>query len=369
MDRFTYDALPGRIVFGPAAARTELCREIDRLGAARILLISTERGAQLARELAEPFADRVVEVFTAVRPHVPVTVADAARTVAATVAADVVLSVGGGSTTGTAKAVVLTTGLPIVAVPTTYSGSEVTPVWGLTDENRKRTGRDRRVLPTTVIYDPQLTLTLPVDVATASGLNAMAHCVDALWAPGHNPVSALTAEEGLRVLAAGLPAVVADPADLAARSDLHYGAYLAGSAFAVTGSGLHHTICHVLGGAFDLPHARTHAIVLPHVLAFNGPAAPDATRRIGRALDAAEPIAALHELTRRLGIPAGLRELGLRAEQVEEAVGLIEPRVPADNPRPIDTAALRGLIHSAWAGVPLSVAAPTTKDWAHRRGH
>ncbi|HEX4360385.1 MAG TPA: maleylacetate reductase [Pseudonocardia sp.] len=369
MQEFHYDALPGRVVFGAGVARRELRAEADRLEAQRVLLVATESEEPLARELAAPLGERVVAVFTSVRPHVPIQVAEAARALAASVRADAVLSVGGGSTTGTAKAIALTTGLPIIAVPTTYAGSEVTPVWGLTEssasgtrigteDSRKTTGVDHRVLPRTVVYDPELTVTLPADLSAASGLNALAHCVEAFWAPRRNPISSLAAEEGIRALATGLPAVHSDPADLAARSDLLYGAYLAGSAFAVAGSGLHHKICHALGGAFNLPHAQTHAIVLPEVLAFNAPAAPDAARRIGRALGAGlpdntgdtDPVRALRELSAQLGIPRGLRELGLREDQIDEIVELVAPAVPVDNPRKADRAALREIIHAAWAG-------------------
>ncbi|HWN35917.1 MAG TPA: maleylacetate reductase [Pseudonocardia sp.] len=378
MQEFHYDALPGRVVFGAGVARRELRAEADRLAVDRVLLVATETEEPLARELAAPLGERVVAVFTSVRPHVPIQVAEAARALAASVRADAVLSIGGGSTTGTAKAIALTTGLPIIAVPTTYAGSEVTPVWGLTEssasgtsigaeQSRKTTGVDHRVLPRTVVYDPELTVTLPADLSAASGLNALAHCVEAFWAPRRNPISSLAAEEGIRALAAGLPAVHADPTDLAARSDLLYGAYLAGSAFAVAGSGLHHKICHALGGAFNLPHAQTHAIVLPEVLAFNAPAAPDAARRIGRALGAGaqanaghhegadhtgdtDPVRALRELSAGLGIPRGLRELGLREDQIDESVELVAPAVPVDNPRRADRAALREIIHAAWAG-------------------
>ena len=199
--------------------------------------------------------------------------------------ADAVLAIGGGSTTGVAKAVALTTRLPVVAVPTTYSGSEVTPTWGLTEDGRKTTGVDVAVLPRTVVYDPELTVSLPAGLAVASGLNAMAHCVEAMWAPRRNPVSTVVAEEGVRSLATGLSAVGTDTVGtdgggLPAATDLLRGAYLGGTAFAGAGSGLHHKLCHVLGGAFDLPHAPTHAVVLPHVLAFNAPGAPDAETRV-----------------------------------------------------------------------------------------
>jgi alcohol dehydrogenase class IV len=375
---FHYDALPGRVVFGAGAARRELAAEVERMDAHRVLLVATESEEPLARELAAPLGERVVAVFTSVRPHVPLPVAEAARALALSVRADAVLSVGGGSTTGTAKAVALTTGLPILAVPTTYAGSEVTPVWGLTERSasgtsigaersasgtsistedaHKTTGTDPVVLPRTVIYDAELTVSLPAELSAASGLNALAHCVEAFWAPRRNPISSLAAEEGIRALAAGLPAMHADPADLAAREQLLYGAYLAGSAFAVAGSGLHHKICHALGGAYDLPHAQTHAIVLPEVLAFNGPAAPDALARIARALDTGDPVAGLRALSHQLGIPRGLRELGMTEDQIDHAAALAAPAVPADNPRPADEAAIREIIHAAWAGAPLASA-------------
>lgn len=281
-------------------------------------------------------------------PDVPVQVAERARDVAS--GADLVLSVGGGSTTGTAKAVALTTGVPIVAVPTTYAGSEVTPVWGVTEGSVKTTGADPRVLPRTVIYDPDLTLTLPAAVSVASGLNAMAHCVEAFWAPRRNPVSSAVAEDGIRHLAAGLPAIVADLADRGARADLLLGAYLAGSAFAGAGSGLHHKICHVLGGAFDLPHAQTHAIVLPHVLAFNAPGDPGAVSRIASALGRPDPIGGLQELAEELGLPAGLREVGLRGSDLDDVLDDILAIVPADNPRPVTASGLRMLLQAAWNG-------------------
>ncbi|MFD5092743.1 maleylacetate reductase [Amycolatopsis thailandensis] len=348
MNTFTYDALPGRVVFGPGVARGGLLDEIDTFGATRILLVAADSEVDLARELCAPFAGRIAATFSGVRPHVPLEVAERVRVAAAE--ADLVLCVGGGSTTGTAKAVALTTGLPIVAVPTTYAGSEVTPVWGLTEGSRKSTGTDPRVLPRTVVYDPELTLTLPADLSVASGLNAMAHCAEAFWAPRRNPVSNAVAEDGIRHLAAGLPAVAANAGDLDARTELLLGAYLAGSAFAVAGSGLHHKICHVLGGAFDLPHARTHAIVLPYVLAFNAPRAPDAVFRIASALGFADPVQGLRRLGEKLGVPPGLRELGLREDYADVVLEDILALAPADNPRPVTADSLRWLLRAAWAG-------------------
>ncbi len=339
---FTYDALPGRVVFGAGAARTRLAGEVERLGAERVLLVASQRAADAVAALVEPFRDRVAGTFTAVREHVPVETARAARAAAAEAGADAVLCIGGGSTVGAAKAVALTARIPVLAVPTTYSGSEVTPVWGMTEDGRKTTGVDPAVLPRVVVYDPELTASLPRGLAVASGLNAMAHAVEAFWAPRRNPVSSVIAEEGVAALAAGLRA--GDPADLLR------GAWLAGAAFAVAGTGLHHKLCHVLGGTFELPHARTHAVVLPHVLAFNAPGAPEAAARTARALGMDDPVRGLRALADELGVPRGLRELGLAEDDVDEAARLTEPAVPEDNPVPVGDGALRRLVRAAWAG-------------------
>ncbi|MFD6388661.1 maleylacetate reductase [Nocardia sp. NPDC055029] len=350
MTTFTYDGLPGRVVFGAGTARTRLLVELDLLGAQRILLIATDAEGEVATRMCAPFADRVVATFAQVRPHVPVEVAELARKAATEADADLVLSVGGGSTTGTAKAVAHTTGLPILAVPTTYAGSEVTPVWGMTDRGRKTTGTDQRVLPKTVVYDPELTASLPVDLSVASGLNAVAHCVEAFWAPRRSPVSSAVAEDGIRHLVAGLATLADVPTDPASRSELLLGAYLAGSAFAVAGSGLHHKICHVLGGAFDLPHAQTHAIVLPYVLAYNAPNAAEATDRITRALGRTDIVDALRELGAGLGVPAGLGELGMSEAEIDTVIDDITAIAPADNPTPVTEEGVRAILSGAWAG-------------------
>jgi alcohol dehydrogenase class IV len=345
---FEYDALPVRVIFGLGAAERKLAGIVDDLELRRVLVIASKPEEPLARRLLTPFSDRVAGVFTDVRPHVPVDVAEAARAAVARHGADAVLSIGGGSTTGTAKAVALTTGLPIVAVPTTYAGSEVTPVWGLTEAGRKTTGTDLRVLPRVVLYDPKLTTTLPPALSAVSGLNAVAHCVEAFWGPRANPVSSVMAEEGIRAMAAGLPGVVRDPGDLEARADVLYGAWLAGTVFATAGSGLHHKICHVLGGAYDLPHAEMHAVVLPHVMALVAPALPDVDARLSAALGApvGTPAAAgLVALARRVGAPTGLREIGLGEDELDAAARLVAEQVPDRS-----QAEIEALLSAAWHG-------------------
>jgi maleylacetate reductase len=342
---FTYDALPGRVVFGVGAA-DRLGEEVDRLGARRVLAIAGKRAVD---GLVERLGGRWTASFTDVQQHVPVEAA--ARAVAAAVAAgaDCLVAMGGGSATGMAKAVALEHEAPIVAVPTTYAGSEVTPIYGLTGPEGKRTGRDPRVLPRTVLYDPALTTGLPPEVTGPSGMNALAHCVEALYAPGANPVTALLASEGARVLARGLPVAVSDPADLAARSDALLGAWLAGSALAAAGVGIHHQLCHLLGGAYRLPHAELHAVVLPHAVHFVAPAARPQLARLAGGLGTDDVAGGIWDLGRRLGTPASLAELGLAEAELDRAAELAVAKV-VQTPRRAGVSELRGLLEDAWQG-------------------
>jgi maleylacetate reductase len=288
---FSRTAMPGRVVFGAGAARSALAGEVAALGASRVLLVTSERGEPLARELAAPLP--VVDVFTGVREHVPAAAASAALSAATRSHVDCLLSVGGGSSVGIAKAVALSMRVPVVAVPTTYAGSEMTPVWGRTEAGEKRTGRSLDVLPRLVVYDPELTAGLPPEITATSGLNAMAHAVAGLRA---DPVTALVAREAVRMLFTGLPEAVAGRD----RTEVTYGAYLAASAFAVAGSGPHHKLCHLLGGTYGLPHAPTHAVLLPYTA--------DGT------------VDGLRELAERIGAPVSLREIGLGLGDLEDAV-------------------------------------------------
>ena len=344
--RFVHDTLPQRVRFASGEAADQLAEEVSDRGAARLMVIASDRGPgeQVAGDLP------VVVWHHEVAMHVPVGVAERARDAAAEHDVDLVVSIGGGSATGLAKAVALTTGLPVVAVPTTYAGSEATDVWGLTEGRRKTTGSDAQVLPRTVVYDATLTLTLPVEMSVASGLNAVAHCVDSMWAPRADPINAALAVEGIRALTAGLPALVRDPTGLPGREDALYGAYLAAVSFASAGSGLHHRICHVLGGMFDLPHAQTHAVVLPHVLALNGPAAPEAERRLARELGAETATDGLRTLRESLDAPRDLRSLGMPEDGIPAAVEAVLAVVPPSNPAPVAADTLTALLRAAWEG-------------------
>ena len=344
--QFIHDWLPQRVVFATGGAAGAVAEEVRRLGATRVMAIASDA------DRAGPVLDGVpVEVLhTDVVMHVPVEIADRAREVAAVHDVDALVGVGGGSTTGLAKAVALTTGLPIVAVPTTYAGSEATDVWGLTEGGRKTTGVDRRVLPRAVVYDASLTLTLPVPTSVASGLNALAHCVDSMWAPRADPVDQALALEGMRALRSGLPRVVEEPMEPDGREQTLYGAYLAAVAFASAGSGLHHKICHVLGGMFGLPHAETHAVVLPYVLALNAPAVPDLDQRMADALVGDTALDGLRTLRDETAAPRSLRDLGLAEDDVPKAVPPILEAAPPSNPVPVTADVVASLLHAAWEG-------------------
>lgn len=347
---FTYQALPMRVLFGSGRIE-ELPDEATRLGLERVVVLSTPGRRDLAERAATLLAGRAVGIFAAAREHVPLEVANAARDEIQRVGADGCVAVGGGSNIGLGKAITLDSGLPVIAVPTTYAGSEMTPIWGLTEANRKRTGRDLAVLPRSVIYDPELTVDLPAEVSGTSGINAIAHAVEALYAPDTSPVVALFAEEGVRSLAAALPAIAADPGDRAARHAALRGAWLCGACLGVTTMSLQHKLCHVLGGKFDLPHAATHAVVLPYVAAYNLPTAPAAADVLCRALRASDPARALADLGAAVGAPRSLGDLGLRERDLPTVVDQVITQ-PYANPRGVTGNALVSLLTAALHGTP-----------------
>lgn len=348
-----------RVVFG-AGSLKQLPAEIERLGATRALVLATPEQRASAERVAAMLGARAAGVFAQAVMHVPIETARAARDEARRLNADCAIAVGGGSTTGLGKAIALDSGLAVVAVPTTYAGSEMTPIYGLTEGGMKKTGRDVRVLPKTVVYDPELTMTLPLALSITSGLNAIAHAAEGLYTPEPNPIVALMAEEGIAALARALPALHADLDDRHARHDALYGAWLCGAVLGHVAMGLHHKLCHTLGGTFNLPHAETHTVMLPHALAYNAPATPQAMARIARALgraDGGDPLSAaraLHALATRLGAPTALRDIGMPADGLDRAADLAV-QTPYPNPRALERAPLRALLQRAFDG-----AAPQT---------
>ena len=348
MREFTYVAQPMRVLFG-AGARARLAGEIELLGARRALILSTPEQSADAEQVARQLGSRAAGIYAKAVMHVPIETAREARDVARTLGADCAIAIGGGSTTGLGKAIALECALPIVAIPTTYAGSEMTPIYGLTEGGLKRTGKDPRVLPRTVIYDPELTLSLPLALSITSGINAIAHAVEGLYARDANPIMDLMAEEGIRALAGALPELARNAQDIRARSEALYGAWLCGTVLGNVGMALHHKLCHTLGGSFGLPHAEVHTVVLPHALAYNAAAIPAALSRIGRALGADQPAAALYDLARANGVPYSLRALGMQQSDLERAADLAVENAYW-NPRPIERAGILTLLHNAWQG-------------------
>jgi maleylacetate reductase len=330
---FTHVQPAARIAFGAGAFE----RLADELEDRRWLIVHGGSQRDAAGRLGERLGERCAGRFDEVRRHVPAELADRARARFAECQADGLVAIGGGSAIGLAKAIALTAQAPIVAVPTTYSGSEMTAIYGLLASGRKHTGRDEAVRPRHVVYDPDLSRDLPREVAAPSAMNALAHCVDALWAAGATPVTTLLALEGARALREGLEAID--------RERLLYGAALAGWALGVAGTALHHRICHVLGGAFDLPHAETHSAVLPQVTALNAP--DDA--RLAAALGGGDPATAIFDLARRSGSPTALRDLGLAERELEAVVPAIVEEA-AGNPVPVDERVASEVLRRAWAG-------------------
>ena len=348
MHRFTYTAKPQRVVFG-AGALQQLAPEIDALGARRALVLCTPGQADAAQRVANLLGERAAGIFPRAAMHVPIETAREARAEAQRLGADCAVAVGGGSTIGLGKAIALDSGLPILAIPTTYAGSEMTPIYGLTEGGVKKTGRDARVLPRTVIYDPELSLTLPLGLSVTSGINAIAHAAEGLYAQDGNPITALMAEEGIRAMAAALPKLARDPQDIGARADALYGAWLCGSVLGTVAMGLHHKLCHTLGGSFNLPHAEVHTVILPHALAYNAEHAPEAMTRIARALGAHDAAQAAFDLAAAHGAPTSLRAIGMAEGGLDRAADLAAT-TPYPNPRPLERAAIRELLQRAFDG-------------------
>jgi maleylacetate reductase len=346
---FSYETRPVRVVFRPGGAVSATPGEAARLGLRRLLVVCGSRGEAIARLVADALGDACVGLHAGARMHVPVEVVGRAVEVARAAGADGCVAVGGGSAIGLGKAIALRTGLPLMAIPSTYSGSEMTPVWGLTEHGVKRTGRDPVVQPRSVVYDAELTLALPVPLSVTSGVNALAHAAEALYAPDASPLVSLMAEEGVQAMAGALPLVAAAPDSLEARSRALYGAWLCGACLGATTMGLHHKLCHVLGGTFGLPHAETHTVVLPYVLAYNASAAPGAITALSRALDTHDVPRALRELAGGLGAPRSLAELGLKEPDLTVATA----QTVADsyaNPREITANGVLGLLTAAYEG-------------------
>ena len=343
-ESFVHVGLPTRIVLGPGTL-DRVPDEVDLLGIGigKVLLIATSSVREAADLLQVALHDRFAGRIDGVKQHVPVERAEAARAKAREVGAAAIIAIGGGSAIGLAKAIALTSGLPIIAVPTTYAGSEMTPVWGQTADGDKTTGTDLAVLPKTVVYDPLLSRKLPIATTAASVANAIAHCVEATWTSKADPITDVIAVEGVRALKEGLQAVTATPEDLDARSNLLYGASLAGSALAGAGTGIHHKLCHLLGGTYNLPHAETHAAVLPQVTRHK--ATGRAKQNLEKTLGTDDLATGLFDLFDEAHVPTSLKTLGLTEDQAHDAAKKFAAAHREEDPQVITD-----ILIAAWAG-------------------
>jgi alcohol dehydrogenase class IV len=348
MDAFVHTGLPARIVFGSGTIAA-LDAELARLDRSRAVVITEPHREAIGRDLIVKTGPRLSGLLPLAVMHTPVDTTDIAMDALRAFDADCLVAIGGGSTTGLSKALARRTGLDQIAIPTTYAGSEMTPILGETSGGVKTTSRDMAFLPETVIYDVDLTMTLPVTLSGTSGINAIAHAVEALYAQDRSPIISLMAEESIRALARALPKIAQDPADRAARSDALYGAFLAGACLGAVGMALHHKLCHTLGGTFDLPHAETHTIVLPHAVAYNTAAAPDAIARVAAAMGVDDAARGLYDLAGIMGAPRALKDIGMPESGIDRAADLAVKN-PYWNPRAIERGAIRDLIARAWSG-------------------
>ncbi|WP_344255138.1 maleylacetate reductase [Terrabacter carboxydivorans] len=340
-----HETTAGRVLLGPGARRC-VPSEVDRLRAERAFVVSTRSAAHHVDECLADLGSRAVGRFDGAVVHTPVHVTEEALALVLASRADVIVAFGGGSATGLSKAISARTGLPQVVVPTTYAGSEVTPVLGETRDGAKTTRRDPALLPDTVVYDPELTLSMPRGLTLTSALNALAHAVEATWAVDSSAYTDALATEAVSSITQALPLVLDSPTDLAARGRLHSGAWLAGCCLAQTRMGLHHQLAHALGGSFDLPHAELHALLLPHVTAYNLPAAPAARERLTRAVGD-DPVQVLADLAAQHDGARRLRDLDVPRDALR-AVAERVAAAPYPNPAPVDVDSVTGLLERAW---------------------
>lgn len=341
-----------RVKFGTGILH-EAAEEIRVLGCSRALILSTPQQSSSALDLAAKLNGASAGIFSKATMHTPVGVTLEALDHATEINADCVVAIGGGSTTGLGKAIAYRSGLPQVVIPTTYAGSEATPILGQTENGLKTTLTDPKVLPEVILYDSELVASLPIKMTVNSAMNAIAHAAEGLYAKNRTSESDLLALEGIRAFGEAMPHLVEAPSDLALREKTLRGAYACGAVLGRVGMALHHKLCHTLGGSFDLPHAETHAIVLPHAIHYNATAVPDLLAPVSEILGGTEPGRSLRDFAQKIGAPLALRDLGLKETDLDRATDIALSK-PYWNPAEITAPGLRELLQNAWAGTPPS---------------
>lgn len=345
---FVYNGLPSRVIFGQGK-RAVVKEELERLGVKRAIVLSTADQSTTGAQFAQMIGDRLGAIFPGAKMHTPVDVTESAMLQMTQMDCDGILSVGGGSTIGLGKAIAYRTDLPQLVVPTTYAGSEMTPILGQTEKGRKTTLRSDKVLPETVIYDPELTMTLPDFITGPSGMNAIAHAVEALYAQDRNPIISMMAEASIRALGEALPVLMENGQDMDARNKAAYGAWLAGACLGSVGMAIHHKICHTLGGTFDLNHADVHSLMIAYSTAYNRDAAPEAMEAIKRALGAEDAALGLYDLMTSVSKIKSLQEMGMTETDLDKAAEIAIEN-PYYNPRPVTNDGVRDMLQAAYEG-------------------
>lgn len=330
--------------------RFDLGPELDAITATRPLVLTTPEQVAQGEEILAALKGNAVGHYSRATMHTPVDITRDALESVKKSNADCLIAIGGGSTIGLGKAIAYHTDLPQIVLPTTYAGSEATPVLGQTENGVKSTLKSERVQPEAILYDGELVRSLPVDMSVTSGLNAMAHAVEALYARDANRLSSELALSGLRAFVRGLPKVVSNPDDLSAREDTLFGAWTCGAVLAQVGMALHHKLCHTLGGTLNLPHAATHAILLPHATAYNEAAATDALAPLAAMLGSDTAGGGLFDFATKLGAPTALKSLGISEEDLDKVADLAVQN-PYWNPVAIERTAIRALLQNAYDGV------------------
>lgn len=348
MLNFQYQSLPWNIIFG-AGCLKHLPVELEVLGFSRPLVLSTSGQVKNAQSIVELLATNGVGLFDGARMHVPAVVVEDAAIIAKKLNANCTVSIGGGSTTGLGKALALRHNIPYIAIPTTYAGSEMTNIWGITEKGRKVTGRDNKVLPRLIIYDPELTMSLPASVVGPSGLNAMAQAVVNIATDNLNPIVTSMAIEAVRNISAYLPKIITDPMNIEARSKVLLGASLAGAALGTGTTSLHHKLCHTFGGTFNTPHAETHAVLLAHCVAYNASATKEGTHKVAQAMNVADAALGIYDLAKAVGAPTTLKEIGIEYDDLGKAVS-VAMEMSMVNPEPVTAERLRQLLENAYYG-------------------
>lgn len=348
MINFNYQALPWNIIFSAGALR-RLPEELNKLGLGRALVLSTPQQSEQADAVAQLLDAHCVGIFSNALMHVPIETVEEATELVKELDADCSVSIGGGSTTGLGKALALTLDLPNIAIPTTYAGSEMTNIWGITESGKKTTGRDNRVVPRLTIYDPELSLGLPAHIAGPSGLNALAQAVVNVATDNSNPIVKALALDAIRALSENLPIVISEPDNLDARSAVLYGACLAGAALGSGSTSLHHRLCHTFGGSFNTPHAETHTVLLPHCVAYNAAATLAGTRLLAEAMGVNDAAVGIFELAKTVGAPTTLKDIGVNEADLDQAVAIALIK-ELDNPEPVTKKRLRALLENAFHG-------------------